>query len=134
MNRHGAVSQTSLSLCKKMGSRLKAIEKARGNLLSHEDDLNRMLFDHPGVVQPRMPRRNGGSNVRNVQGCGASLAAECKGTKFCNDTCRVRFNRRSLTTQDSTDTPRKTKALTGAGIGFVCPYIKRVALADSAVN
>jgi hypothetical protein len=131
---HSAVSQTSLGIRKKMGYRFKAIEKARGNLLSHEDDLNRMLFDDPGVVQPRMPRRNGGSSVRNVKGCGASLAGECKGTKFCHDTCRVRFNRRSRTTQDSTDTPRRTKVLPRAGIGFVCPYTKRAALADSALN
>jgi len=70
----------------------------------------------------------------SCKGCGASLAGERKGTKFCDDTCRVRFNRRSQTTQDSTDTPRKTKVLTGAGTGFGCPYTKRAVLADGALN
>jgi hypothetical protein len=58
------------------------------------------------------------------KGCGASLAGERKGTKFCDDTCRVRFNRRSQTTRNSTDTPRILKPLTGAGGGLGCLYTK----------
>ena len=56
------------------------------------------------------------------KGCGASLAGERKGTKFCHDTCRVRFNRRSQTSQDSTDTPRILKALKDTGSGLGCLY------------
>jgi hypothetical protein len=58
------------------------------------------------------------------QGCAASLTGLRRGTKFCSDVCRVRESRKSQTTQISRNTPRKTKALTGAGIGFGCPYTK----------
>jgi len=91
--------------------------------------------DDPGVWCSRECRDGMGAQASGAcKGCGASLAGERKGTKFCDDTCRVRFNRRSQTTRDSTDTPHKTKALTHTGIGFGCPYTKRAVLADSALN
>jgi hypothetical protein len=58
------------------------------------------------------------------KGCGTSLAGLRRGTKFCSDVCRVRENRKSQPGQISRNTPRKTKALTGAGIGFGYPYTK----------
>jgi hypothetical protein len=58
------------------------------------------------------------------KGCGASLAGLRRGTKFCSDVCRVRETRKSQPAQISRNTPRKTKVLTGAGIGLGCPYMK----------
>jgi hypothetical protein len=68
-----------------------------------------------------------GKNVHppgTCKGCGVSLAGLRRGTKFCSDVCRVREDRRSQPAHISRNTPRKTKVLTGAGIGFGCPYTK----------
>lgn len=43
--------------------------------------------------------------------CGASLAGLRRGTRFCSDTCRIRENRKSQTTQISRDEQLKTQGL-----------------------
>jgi hypothetical protein len=60
------------------------------------------------------------------KGCRASLSGLRRGTKFCSDVCRVREDRKSQPAHISRNTPRKTKVLTDAGIGFGCPYTKTV--------
>jgi hypothetical protein len=91
--------------------------------------------DDPGVWCSRECRD--GKEARppgTCKGCGASLAGLRRGTKFCSDVCRVREDRKSQLGQISRNTPRKTKALTGAGRGFGCPYTKSAVLADNALN
>lgn len=43
--------------------------------------------------------------------CGASLTGLRRGTKFCPDVCRVRFSRKSQTTQNSRNEQLKTHGL-----------------------
>ena len=93
--------------------------------------------DDPGVWCSRECRGDTPRTKGACQSCGTTLAGERKGTKFCSDRCRVTANRKSQTAQNSRNTPRKTKALTGAGRGFGCPYTKRAEnsnVADSAPN
>jgi hypothetical protein len=43
--------------------------------------------------------------------CGASLAGLRRGTKFCSDVCRVRFSRKSQTSQNSRNEPLERQDL-----------------------
>jgi hypothetical protein len=81
--------------------------------------------DDPGVWCSRECRDGKeGHPPGTCKGCGTSLAGLRRGTKFCSDVCRVREDRKSQPAQISRNTPRKTKLLTGAGIGFGCPYTR----------
>ena len=106
--KHGAYAR---EICEKCGAVLGAVRFTKNG--ESREWCSRECRDGKDVHPPG-----------TCKGCGVSLAGLRRGTKFCSDVCRVREDRRSQPAHISRNTPRKTKVLTGAGIGFGCPYTK----------